>query len=178
MGPALFSLRCVNQRPAGINASAGRLRVALVPIYSFTHLLIYRLKHWLVKSEPEAYSWATFVQEDGTAWTGVRNYQARNNLNLMQPGDLVLFYHSVSEKAIVGLAEVAALAHPDATAEAGSPWVAVPLRPVQPLSRPVGLAQLKADARLGELALIRQSRLSVLPVRPEEFDAILELGTE
>lgn len=136
------------------------------------------LKHWLVKSEPEAYSWATFVQEDGTAWTGVRNYQARNNLNLMQPGDLVLFYHSVSEKAIVGLAEVAALAHPDATAEAGSPWVAVPLRPVQPISRPVGLAQLKADARLGELALIRQSRLSVLPVRPEEFDAILELGAE
>ncbi|GAB3851173.1 EVE domain-containing protein [Hymenobacter terrigena] len=136
------------------------------------------MKHWLVKSEPEAYSWATFVQEDGTAWTGVRNYQARNNLNLMQPGDLVLFYHSVSEKAIVGLAEVAALAIPDATAETGSPWVAVPLRPVQPLSRAVGLAQLKADARLGELALIRQSRLSVLPVRPEEFDAILELGAE
>ena len=172
-------MRCVNQRPAGINASAGRLRVA--PFPRFTHSLIhpiYRVKHWLVKSEPEAYSWATFVQEDGTAWTGVRNYQARNNLNLMQPGDLVLFYHSVSEKAIVGLAEVAALAHPDATAEAGSPWVAVPLRPVQPISRPVGLAQLKADARLGELALIRQSRLSVLPVRPEEFDAILEMGAE
>ena len=136
------------------------------------------MKHWLVKSEPEAYSWATFVQEDGTAWTGVRNYQARNNLNLMQPGDLVLFYHSVSEKAIVGLAEVAALAVPDATAETGSPWVAVPLRPVQLRARPVGLARLKADARLGELALIRQSRLSVLPVRPEEFDAILELGAE
>ena len=148
------------------------------PPYSFTHLPTHPLKHWLVKSEPEAYSWATFVQEDGTAWTGVRNYQARNNLNLMQPGDLVLFYHSVSEKAVVGLAEVAALAIPDATAEAGSPWVAVPLRPVQLLARPVGLAQLKADVRLGELALIRQSRLSVLPVRPEEFDAILELGAE
>jgi predicted RNA-binding protein with PUA-like domain len=136
------------------------------------------LKHWLVKSEPEKYSWTTFVQEDGTAWTGVRNYQARNNLNLMQPGDLVLYYHSVSEKAVVGVAEVAALAHPDATAEAGSPWVAVPLRPVQPLPQPVSLAQLKADVRLGELALIRQSRLSVLPVRPEEFDAILELGVK
>jgi predicted RNA-binding protein with PUA-like domain len=134
------------------------------------------LKHWLVKSEPDKYSWATFVQEDGTAWTGVRNYQARNNLNLMQPGDLVLYYHSVSEKAVVGVAEVAALAAPDATAEAGSPWVAVKLRPVQQLSQPVTLAQLKADARLGELALIRQSRLSVLPVRPEEFDAILALG--
>ena len=149
----------------------------------FAHSLIHPfaispLKHWLVKSEPEAYSWTTFVQEDGTAWTGVRNYQARNNLNLMQPGDLVLYYHSVSEKAVVGVAEVAAVAHPDATAEPGSPWVAVPLRPVQPLPRPVPLAQLKADARLGELALIRQSRLSVLPVRPEEFDAILELGAK
>ena len=136
------------------------------------------MKHWLVKSEPDKYSWATFVQEDGTAWTGVRNYQARNNLNLMQPGDLVLYYHSVSEKAVVGVAEVAALAAPDATAEAGSPWVAVQLRPVQQLSQPVSLAQLKADARLGELALIRQSRLSVLPVRPEEFDAIAALGAK
>jgi predicted RNA-binding protein with PUA-like domain len=118
------------------------------------------------------------VQEDGTAWTGVRNYQARNNLNLMQPGDLVLFYHSVSEKAVVGVAEVAALAAPDATAEAGSPWVAVALRPVHPLPQPVSLAQLKADARLAELALLRQSRLSVLPVRPEEFDAVLALSTK
>lgn len=134
------------------------------------------MKHWLVKSEPEAYSWATFVLEDGTAWTGVRNYQARNNLNLMQPGDLVLFYHSVSEKAVVGIAEVAALAAPDTTAEAGSPWVAVGLRPVQPLDRPVSLAQIKAEGRLAELALLRQSRLSVLPVRPEEFDVIVALS--
>ncbi len=136
------------------------------------------MKHWLVKSEPEAYSWATFVREDGTVWTGVRNYQARNNLNLMQPGDLVLFYHSVSEKAVVGVAEVAAPAAPDATAEAGSPWVAVALRPVQPLPQPVSLARLKADARLRELALLRQSRLSVLHVRPEEFDAVLALGAK
>ena len=136
------------------------------------------MKHWLVKSEPEAYSWTTFVAEDGTAWTGVRNYQARNNLNLMRPGDLVLFYHSVSEKAVVGIAEVAALAAPDTTAEVGSPWVAVDLRPVQPLPLPVSLAQLKADARLGELALLRQSRLSVLPVRPDEFDAVLALGAK
>ena len=106
------------------------------------------MKHWLVKSEPEAYSWATFVHEDGTAWTGVRNYQARNNLNLMQPGDLVLFYHSVSEKAVVGIAEVAAPAEPDATAEAGSPWVAVALRPVQPLAfaREPGPAQGRGPA--------------------------------
>ena len=116
--------------------------------------------------------------EDGTAWTGVRNYQARNNLNLMEPGDLVLFYHSVSEKAVVGIAEVAAPAAPDTTAEVGSPWVAVQLRPVQPLALPVRLAQLKADIRLSELALLRQSRLSVLPVRPEEFDAVLALGAK
>ncbi|OGX92101.1 EVE domain-containing protein [Hymenobacter coccineus] len=134
------------------------------------------MNYWLVKSEPEAYSWADFLRDDGTAWTGVRNYQARNNLSLMQPGDQVLFYHSVSEKAVVGLAEVAALAAPDATAETGSPWVAVALRPVGALARPVALATLKADARLAELALLRQSRLSVLPVRPDEFDLILALG--
>lgn len=134
------------------------------------------MNHWLVKSEPAAYSWADFLRDDGTAWTGVRNYQARNNLNLMQPGDQVLYYHSVSEKAVVGLAEVAAPAAPDATAETGSPWVAVALRPVRALARPVALAALKAEARLAELALLRQSRLSVLPVRPDEFDLILALG--
>ncbi|MFD1469237.1 EVE domain-containing protein [Hymenobacter caeli] len=135
------------------------------------------MNYWLVKSEPEAYSWADFLRDDGTAWTGVRNYQARNNLSLMQPGDQVLFYHSVSEKAVVGLAEVAAPAAPDATADADGPWVAVALRPVRALARPVALAALKADPRLAELALLRQSRLSVLPVRPDEFDLILALGT-
>ena len=136
------------------------------------------MNYWLVKSEPEAYSWADFVREAGTDWTGVRNYQARNNLQAMQPGDLVLFYHSVSEKAVVGVAVVHAAAAPDATADAGSPWVAVHLRPHAPLARPVSLAALKAEARLGQLALLRQSRLSVLPVRPEEFDTVLELSAE
>ena len=136
------------------------------------------MNYWLVKSEPEAYSWADFVREAGTDWTGVRNYQARNNLQAMQPGDLVLFYHSVSEKAVVGVALVHAAAAPDATADAGSPWVAVHLRPHAPLARPVSLAALKAEARLGQLALLRQSRLSVLPVRPEEFDTVLELSAE
>ncbi|MFD1873379.1 EVE domain-containing protein [Hymenobacter bucti] len=135
------------------------------------------MNYWLVKSEPEAYSWADFTRETGTDWTGVRNYQARNNLQAMQPGDLVLFYHSVSEKAVVGVAVVHAAAAPDATAEAGSPWVAVHLRPHAPLPRPVPLAALKAEARLSQLALLRQSRLSVLPVRPEEFDTVLELGS-
>jgi predicted RNA-binding protein with PUA-like domain len=134
------------------------------------------MNYWLVKSEPEAYSWADFTREAGTDWTGVRNYQARNNMQAMQPGDLVLFYHSVSEKAVVGVAVVHAPHAPDATAEAGSPWVAVHLRPHAPLPRPVPLAALKAEARLSQLALLRQSRLSVTPVRPEEFDIVLELA--
>ena len=134
------------------------------------------MNYWLVKSEPSAYSWADFVAEDGTAWTGVRNYQARNNLRLMQPGDLVLFYQSVADPQVVGLAEVAAPAVPDVTAAADSPWVAVALRPVQALAQPVPLAALKADARLSQLALLRQSRLSVVPVRAAEFDAVLELA--
>jgi predicted RNA-binding protein with PUA-like domain len=134
------------------------------------------MNYWLVKSEPEAYSWADFTLDGGTDWTGVRNYQARNNMQAMQPGDLVLFYHSVSEKAVVGVAIVAAAAAPDATAEAGSPWVAVHLRPHEALARPVPLAALKAEPRLGQMGLLRQSRLSVTPLRPEEFDLVLELG--
>jgi len=134
------------------------------------------MNYWLVKSEPEAYSWADFTRDAGTDWTGVRNYQARNNLQAMQPGDLVLFYHSVSEKAVVGVAIVAAAAAPDATAEAGSPWVAVYLRPHEALARPVPLAVLKAEPRLSQMGLLRQSRLSVTPLRPEDFDLVLELG--
>lgn len=136
------------------------------------------MKYWLVKSEPAAYSWDTFVREGGTDWTGVRNFQARNFLQQMQPGDLVLYYHSVSDKQVVGIAEVAASAAPDATAEAGSGWVAVHLRPRQPLARPVSLAQIKQDIRLSQIGLLRQSRLSVMELRPEEFDAIVELGSE
>ena len=134
------------------------------------------VNHWLVKSEPEAYAWADFVRDGGTDWTGVRNYQARNNLQAMQPGDLALFYHSVSEKAVVGVALVHAAAAPDSTAEAGSPWVAVHLRPHAPLARPVPLAALKTEPRLAALGLIRQSRLSVTPVTADEFDVVLALG--
>lgn len=116
------------------------------------------------------------MRDDGTDWTGVRNFQARNFLQQMQPGDLVLFYHSVSDKQVVGIAEVAAPAAPDATAEAGSNWVAVRLRPQQALAQPVTLARIKQDARLSEIGLLRQSRLSVMPLRAEEFDAIVELS--
>jgi predicted RNA-binding protein with PUA-like domain len=134
------------------------------------------MNYWLVKSEPAAYSWADFNRDGGTDWTGVRNYQARNFLQQMQPGDLVLYYHSVSDKEVVGVAQVAKSAAPDATAEAGSGWVAVHLTPQEPLARPVSLAQIKHDQRLSQIGLLRQSRLSVMPLRAEEFDVILELS--
>jgi predicted RNA-binding protein with PUA-like domain len=133
-------------------------------------------QHWLVKSEPEAYAWATFVRERRTAWTGVRNYQARNHLNAMRPGDPVLFYESVGPKAVAGLAEVTHTAFPDTTTtEPG--WVAVELKAVRALAHPVRLAAIKADPALSEIALIRQSRLSVLPLTASEFKRILELGS-
>ncbi|NVO86264.1 EVE domain-containing protein [Hymenobacter terrestris] len=134
------------------------------------------MNYWLVKSEPAAYSWADFVREGGTDWTGVRNFQARNFLRQMQPGDPVLFYHSVTDKQVVGIAEVAAPTAPDATAPAGTDWVAVRLVPRQPLAAPVSLARIKQDERLGQIALLRQSRLSVMPLKTEEFDVLLELG--
>jgi predicted RNA-binding protein with PUA-like domain len=132
-------------------------------------------QHWLVKSEPEAYAWATFQREGRTAWTGVRNYQARNHLNAMRAGDSVLFYESVGPKAVAGLAEVTQIAFPDTTAEEPG-WVAVELKAVRPLAHPVTLAAIKADPALAEIALIRQSRLSVLPLTAAEFKRILELG--
>ena len=134
------------------------------------------MNYWLVKSEPAAYSWLDFTRDGGTDWTGVRNFQARNFLQQMQPCDLVLYYHSVTDKQVVGIAEVAAPAAPDPTAEAGSNWVAVRLKPYQALPQPVSLAAIKQDQRLRMIALLRQSRLSVLPLKAEEFDAILELG--
>lgn len=131
--------------------------------------------HWMVKSEPASYSWEQFVKDGGTAWTGVRNYQARINLRAMRKGDSVFFYHSVSEKAVVGIARVTKTAYPDATAEEGE-WVCVDLVPVKPLPRPVTLEEMKGNPRLKELPLLRHTRLSVLPVRASEFDEILKLG--
>ncbi|ARS37612.1 EVE domain-containing protein [Pontibacter actiniarum] len=134
------------------------------------------MQHWLVKSEPEAYSWARLVKEGRTMWDGVRNYQARNNMQQMQPGDLVLFYHSVSEKAIVGIAKVDKAAYPDPTAEEQGKWVVVDLVPFRDFKEPVTLEQIKQDERLQNIALLRQSRLSVMPLKPEEFDILLALG--
>ncbi|MCX2738669.1 EVE domain-containing protein [Pontibacter anaerobius] len=135
------------------------------------------MQHWLVKSEPETYSWADLVKDGRTMWDGVRNYQARNNMQQMQPGDLVLFYHSVSEKAIVGIAKVDKAAYPDPTAKDDKgKWVVVDLVPFRDFKEPVTLEQIKKDERLQDIALLRQSRLSVMPLKPEEFDVLLALG--
>lgn len=133
------------------------------------------LRHWLVKSEPESYAWTDLVRDGRTAWTGVRNYAARIHLNTMQPGDRVLFYESMTTKAVVGRAEVTKAAFPDTTADEPG-WVAVEVKAVKPLARPVTLAQIKAAPSLAKIELLRQSRLSVVPVTPEEFAIIEKMG--
>ncbi len=132
-------------------------------------------QYWLVKSEPDAYSWDEFVRDGRTAWTGVRNYAARLNLRAMQVGDEVLFYHSNVGKNIVGIAKVTKTAFPDTTADEDG-WVAVELMPVAPLKNPVSLEQIKTTPALKDIALIRQSRLSVMPLKPAEFALIKKLG--
>jgi len=131
--------------------------------------------YWLVKSEPEAYAWAQLVKDRKTAWTGVRNFAARNNLRAMKKGDLICFYHSVEEKSIVGLARVEKEAYPDPTAGEGD-WSAVDLVPVKALARPVALAQIKADTILREMPLVRIGRLSVSPVTSAQFSRLMALS--
>jgi predicted RNA-binding protein with PUA-like domain len=132
-------------------------------------------RHWLVKSEPGAYSWERLVREGHTVWDGVRNAQARNHLAEMGRGDPVLFYHSGDAKEVVGIAKVARKAYPEPGA--GDPrWVAVDLAPLRALRRPVSLAEIKADRSLAGIALVRQSRLSVMPLERGDYDRILALG--
>jgi predicted RNA-binding protein with PUA-like domain len=131
--------------------------------------------HWLVKSEPAKYAWDALVKDGSTRWDGVRNAQARNSLREMKPGDLVLYYHSQEGREIVGVARVAKPAYPDPTAD-DPQWLAVDLEPLCPLVRAVTLAELKADPDLRNLALIRQSRLSVMPVERGHFTQILKLA--
>lgn len=133
------------------------------------------MQFWMVKQEPEAYSWSTLVKERRTAWTGVRNFQARNNLRAMKTGDLVLFYHSVSEKQVVGIAKVVKTAYPDPTAKEGD-WICVDLAPVNALKRPVTLDELKADSVLKAMPLVKQSRLSVSPLTQVQFNRLLKLA--
>jgi predicted RNA-binding protein with PUA-like domain len=133
------------------------------------------MNYWLVKSEPGAYSWTQLVRDGKTAWTGVRNYQARINLRAMKRGDPVCFYHSGGEKLVVGLARVAKEAYPDPTATEGD-WACVDLEPVKPLRSPVPLHIIRADPALQAMKLVRQSRLSVTPLTEAEFMRVLALG--
>ncbi len=130
---------------------------------------------WLVKQEPSAYSWADFTADKGTSWTGVRNYAARNNLRRMVKGDEVLFYHSGEEKAVVGISKVARTSYPDRTATEGD-WSAVDLVPVKALPKSVTLGQIRKTPRLKNIRLIRQTRLSVMPVTEAEFRCIVRMG--
>jgi predicted RNA-binding protein with PUA-like domain len=130
---------------------------------------------WLVKQEPSDYSWDDFVADGGTSWTGVRNFAARNNLRRMAKGDDVLFYHSGEEKAVVGIAKVTRTAYRDATAKEGD-WSAVDLAPVKPLRKSVTLAEIKSKPQLKNIALVRQSRLSVMPLGAKEFATIVKMA--
>ena len=131
--------------------------------------------YWLVKQEPETYSWSDFVGDGGTDWSGVRNYQARNNLREMKTGERVLFYHSGKDKAVVGVAEVVKSAYPDPTAD-DDQWVAVDLKPIKALKNPVPLAAIRYDKRLSQLPLIRQSQLSVMSLTKDEFEILVATG--
>ncbi|NDA25491.1 MAG: EVE domain-containing protein [Verrucomicrobia bacterium] len=131
---------------------------------------------WLVKQEPSTYPFSRFLKEKKVVWDGVRNYQARNFLRGMRKGDRVLYYHSVDERAVVGTAKVSRTAFPDPTAPQGEDWTSVELTVDRPLKNPVTLDQLKADPRFRDLLLLRQSRLSVMPVSPKLFQALLKMG--
>jgi predicted RNA-binding protein with PUA-like domain len=130
---------------------------------------------WLGKSEPSVYPWSKLVADRRTTWDGVRNFEARNNLRAMKKGDLFLYYHSNEGKEIVGIAKVVKTAYADPTAEEGD-WSAVDIAPVKPLAAPITLSTIKADKLLQQMALVRRSRISVVPVTPPEFERVLELG--
>jgi len=132
---------------------------------------------WLVKQEPSSYSWSDFLADGETSWTGVRNFSARNNLRRMRTGDEVLFYHTGDEKSVVGIAKVIRTAYPDPTAKEGE-WSTVDLAAVKPLRRPVTLREIKSNSRLKEIPLIRQSRLSVMPLSESAFREIVKTGDQ
>lgn len=136
------------------------------------------MAYWILRSEPDAYSWDDLVREKGTEWNGVRNYTARNFLKEMQPGDLALFYHSQSDKAAVGVMEITRAWQPDGEPNAkGEPvWASVRVEPRDKLAKPVTLAAIKAEPKLAKLEMLRQSRLSVTPVRAEEWEVLLGMG--
>jgi len=131
------------------------------------------MAHWILRSEPDAYSWDDLVRDGATEWNGVRNYTARNFLKDMQPGDQALFYHSNTEKAAVGIMEITRAWQPDGD---DGKWASVAVKPVRKLAKPVTLADIKAEPRLAAIEMVRQSRLSVTPVRDAEWKVLLEMG--
>ncbi len=133
------------------------------------------MAYWLIKTEPEEYAWSDLARDKKAAWTGVRNFAARNNLRAMAKGDLCLVYHSMTEKAVVAVAKVVKTAYADPTAEEGD-WSCVDVAPAFALKLPVSLEQIKRDPILRDMAIVRQSRLSVAPVTPAEYARVLELG--
>lgn len=134
------------------------------------------MNYWLVKSEPADYSWRNLVKESRAVWNGVRNYQARNNLRNMKRGDLVLFYHSNEGKEVVGIAKVVRESYPDPTTD-DARWAVIDLSPFKPLRNPVKLSRIKLEKELQNMALVKHSRLSVMPVTAPEFERILEMGS-
>lgn len=157
----------IRKQPAG-----GCARAILLGCATIEHM---ESKTWLVKQEPESYSWSDLVSDGQTAWTGVRNFQARNNLRAMRVGDMVFFYHSGEEKRIVGIATVTRESYPDSTAEEGD-WSCVDLAPVGPLAKSIELAFIKSDDVLSSMPLVRNSRLSVVPLTEQHKNRVLELG--
>ena len=134
------------------------------------------MNYWLVKSEPIKYSWKQFIKDGSTTWDGVRNYQARNNLKAMKKGDLVFFYHSNEGMEVVGIAKVLKEFYQDPTTSDKN-WVAVDLKPFEALKHPVSLLQIKSESFLENIGLVKQGRLSVMSLKKEEFDKIIELGS-
>lgn len=131
------------------------------------------MAYWIMRSEPDAYSWDDLVRDKGTEWDGVRNYTARNFLKDMRPGDLALFYHSQTDKAAVGVMEIRRAWRPDGS---DAQWASVRVEPRDKLGKPVTLAEIKAEPKLANLEMLRQSRLSVTPVRDDEWKMLLEMG--
>ena len=151
-----------------------KTRLALLRSFPIT---LPRMNHWLVKQEPTAYAWETFLKDGRTTWTGVRNFQARNHLRAMKKSDRVLYYHSVVGKCVVGIAEVAREAYPDPTATEGD-WSCVDLIPVKSLKHPVPLDWIKSQPDLADIGLLRQSRLSVMPLSKAAFQSITKAGAK
>lgn len=145
-------------------------------IFADFHFSKARMNYWLVKQEPTAYSWEEFLKDGKTAWTGVRNFQARNFLRAMSEGDQVLYYHSVTGKCVVGIAQVVRTAYPDPTSLDGD-WSCVDLKPLRTLKHPVSLEEIKSEPALAEIGLLRQSRLSVMGLTKAAFEKIVQIST-